>query len=85
MLYHPYRDRCKSTVLYRDLSAKIADVLQDLKCYARTEEQTRATADKLYNLADSALRVSVDEALRNQEQAQEEEIEPEPETDLQFG
>lgn len=85
MLYHPYRDRCRSTVLYRDLSAKIADVMQDLKSYARTEEQTRATADKLYDLADYALRVSVDEALRNQEQAQEEEIEPEPETDLQFG
>ena len=85
MLYHPYRDRCRSTVLYRDLSAKIADVMQDLKSYARTDEQTRATADKLYDLADYALRVSVDEALRNQEQAQEEEIEPEPEPDLQFG
>ena len=85
MLYHPYRDRCRSTVLYRDLSAKIADVMQDLKNYARTEEQTRATADKLYDLADCALRVSVDKALKNQEQTQEEEIEPEPETDLQFG
>ena len=52
MLYHPYRDRCRSTVLYRDLSAKIADVMQDLKNYARTEEQTRITADKLYDLAD---------------------------------
>lgn len=53
--------------------------------YARTEEQTRATADKLYELADYALRVSVDEALRNQEQTQDEEIEPEPDIDLQFG
>lgn len=85
MLYRPYRDRCKSTVLYRELSAKIADVLQDLKCYARTEEQTGVTADKLYELADYALRVSVDEALQTQSQTQEEEIEPEPDIDLQFG
>ncbi len=84
MLYRPYRDRCRSTVLYRDLSAKIADVMQDLKSYARTEEQTRATADKLYALADYALRVSVDEALRNQEQTQEEEIKPEPDIELQL-
>ena len=84
MLYHPYRDRCRSTVLYRDLSAKIADVMQDLKNYARTEEQTRITADKLYDLADCALRVCVDEALRNQEQSQEEEIEPEPDFELQL-
>lgn len=84
MLYHPYRDRCRSTVLYRDLSAKIADVMQDLKNYARTEKQTRITADKLYDLADCALRVSVDEALRNQEQAQEEEIEPEPDFEMQL-
>ena len=85
MLYHPYRDRCRSTVLYRDLSAKIADVMQDLKISARTEEQTRITADKLYDLGDYALRVSVDEVLRNQEQTQEEEIEPEADIDLQFG
>lgn len=85
MLYRPYRDRCKSTVLYRELSAKIADVLQDLKSYARTEEQTRITAAKLYDLADYALRVSVDEALQTQSQTQEEEIEPEPDIDLQFG
>ena len=84
MLYHPYRDRYKRTVLYRDLSAKITDVMQELKNYARTEEQTRATADKLYELADCALRVSVDEALKNQEQAQEEEIEPEPDFELQL-
>ena len=67
------------------MGEKVADVLQDLKCYARTEEQTRATADRLYELADCALRVSVDEALREQSQTQEEEIEPEPETDIQFG
>lgn len=58
--------------------------IQDLKNYARTEEQTRITADKLYDLADCALRVSVDEALRNQEQSQEEEIEPEPDFELQL-
>ena len=84
MLYRPYRDRCRSTALYRDLSAKIADVLQDLKNYARTEEQTRATADKLYELTDYALRVSVDEALREQSQTQEEEIEPEPDFEMQL-
>ena len=83
--YRPYHDRSKAVSLRRELGEKVADVLQDLKCYARTEEQTRATADKLYDLADYALRVSVDEALKQQEQTQEEEIEPEPETDLQFG
>ena len=83
--YRPYRDRSRTVSLRRELGEKIENVMQDLKCYARTEEQTRATADKLYELADYALRVSVDEALRNQEQTQDEEIEPEPETDLQFG
>jgi len=84
MLYRPYRDRCRSTALCRELEAKIADVMQDLKNYARTEEQTIATADKLYDLADCALRVSVDEALRNQEQSQEKEIEPEPDFEMQL-
>ncbi len=82
--YRPYRDRCRSTALCRELEAKIADVLQDLKNYARTEEQTRITADKLYDLADCALRVSVDEALREQSQTQEEEIEPEPDFEMQL-
>ncbi|MDD6060862.1 MAG: hypothetical protein PUB97_10895 [Ruminococcus sp.] len=58
------------------MSAKIADVMQDLKNYARTEEQTRITADKLYELADYALRVSVDEALRNQEQGRKKKSNP---------
>ena len=80
--YHPYHDRCKSTHIYRELEAKIADVMQDLTSYARTDEQTRATAEKLYSLADYALRVSVDEALK--EPVQEEEIEPEPDFDLQL-
>jgi len=53
-----------------------------LTSYARTNEQTRATTEKLYSLADYALRVSVDEALK--EPVQEEEIEPEPEFDLQL-
>lgn len=83
--YRPYHDRSKVVSLRRELGEKVADVLQDLRNYARTEEQTKATSDKLYGLADYALRVSVDEALKYQEQMQEEEIEPEPETDLQFG
>lgn len=82
--YRPYHDRSKSVSLRRELGEKIADVLQDLKNYARTEEQTRITADKLYELTDYALRVSVDEALRNQEQTQEEEIEPEPDFEMQL-
>lgn len=83
--YRPYRDHSRTVSLRRELGEKIENVMQDLKCYARTEEQTRATADKLYELADYALRVSVDEALRNLEQTQEEKIEPEPDIDLQFG
>lgn len=83
--YRPYHDRSKTVSLRRELGEKVADVLQDLKCYARTEEQTRAIADKLYDLADYALRVSVDEALQAQSQTQEEEIEPEADIDLQFG
>ena len=35
-------------------------------------------------LRNYALRVSVDEALRNQEQSQEEEIEPEPDFEMQL-
>ncbi|MBQ7009865.1 MAG: DUF3991 and TOPRIM domain-containing protein [Ruminococcus sp.] len=82
--YRPYHDRSKSVSLRRELGEKVADVMQDLKNYARTEEQTIATADKLYDLADYALRVSVDEVLRNQEQTQEEEIEPEPDFEMQL-
>lgn len=85
VLYRPYHDRSKAVSLRRELGEKVADVLQDLKCYARTEEQIRATADKLYDLADYALRVSVDEALREQSQTQKEEIEPEADIDMQFG
>lgn len=82
--YRPYRDRSKTTALYRNLSDKMEDIMSNLRCYARTVEQTKIIANKLYELTDYALRVSVYEALSLQEQTQNEEIEIEPQFALQL-
>ncbi len=82
--YRPYRDRSKTTALYRNSSDKMEDLMRDLKCYARTVEQTRTIANKLYEFTDYALRVSVYEALSLQELTQNEEIEIEPQSALQL-
>ena len=59
----------------RSLSDDFSAVECDLRQTARTREQSAQTAKLLYKLADSALRVSVEESLSEQEQTEEQEEE----------
>ena len=57
----------------RALSDKYNEVMRDLRQSARTEEQSIATAKKLYELADSAIRVAVEEGYQQQDEQQTED------------
>ena len=63
------------------------EVLHDLKQTARTREQSVQTAKLLYSLADSALRLNVEDTLSEltQEQSESEYIVSEPEQCMEFG
>lgn len=63
------------------------EVLRDLKQTARTREQSVQTAKLLYSLADSALRLNVENTLSEltQEQSESEYIVSEPEQCMEFG
>ena len=60
--------------------------LRDLKQTARTREQSVQTAKLLYSLADSALRLNVENTLSEltQEQSESEYIVSEPEQCMEF-
>ena len=64
--YRAYKDKARLEVKCRDLSSKLKEVLSDLKQPARTYEQSIATAKKLYELADCAVKVQTHEELDNQ-------------------
>lgn len=85
--YRAYRDKGKLEVKYRDLSSKLKEVLNDLKRPARTYEQSIATAKRLYELADCAVRTQTEAELNNspaeemtedEEQDEEAELSPLP-------
>lgn len=63
------------------------EVLRDLKQTVRTREQSINTAKLLYRLADSAVRISVEETLNApvQEQTEDIQIVSEPEPCMEFG
>lgn len=63
------------------------EVLRDLKQTARTREQSINTAKLLYQLADNAVRLSVEETLSApiQEQTEDIDIVSEPEPCMEFG
>ena len=63
------------------------EVLRDLKRTACTREQSVLTAKMLYQLADSAVRLSVEKALSVpiQEQTEDIDIVSEPEPCMEFG
>ena len=61
--YRAYSDKGRMTVKTRSLSDKYSEVMRDLRQTARTEEQSVATAKKLFELADCAVRVSVQKRL----------------------
>ena len=85
--YKPYTDKGKKAQKQRNLQDCVHEVLRDLKQTARTREQSVQTAKLLYRLADSAVRLSVEEALSVpiQEQCEDIDIVSEPEPCMEFG
>ena len=85
--YKPYTDKGKKAQKQRTLQDCVQEVLRDLKQTARTREQSVNTAKLLYQLADSAVRLSVEEALSVpiQEQCEDIDIISEPEPCMEFG
>ena len=85
--YKPYTDKGKKAQKQRNLQDCVQEVLRDLKQTARTREQSINTAKLLYRLADSALRLNVEDTLSEltQEQSESEYIVSEPEQCMEFG
>ena len=85
--YKPYTDKGKKVQKQRALQDCVQEVLRDLKRTARTREQSVQTAKILYQLADNAVRLSVEEALSVpiQEQCEDIDIVSEPEPCMEFG
>ena len=85
--YKPYIDKGKKVQKQRNLQDCVQEVLRDLKQTARTREQSVQTAKLLYSLADSALRLNVENTLSEltQEQSESEYIVSEPEQCMEFG
>lgn len=85
--YKPYTDKGKKAQKQRNLQDCVQEVLRDLKQTVRTREQSINTAKLLYRLADSAVRISVEETLNApvQEQTEDIQIVSEPEPCMEFG
>ena len=85
--YKPYTDKGKKVQKQRALQDCVHEVLRDLKRTARTREQSVLTVKMLYQLADNAVRLSVEEALSVpiQEQCENIDIISEPEPCMEFG
>ena len=85
--YKPYTGKGKKAQKQRDLQDCVQEVLCDLKQTARTREQSINTAKLLYQLADNAVRLSVEETLSApiQEQTEDIDIVSEPEPCMEFG
>ena len=85
--YKPYTDKGKKAQKQRALQECMQEVLRDLKRTACTREQSVLTAKMLYQLADNAVRLSVEEALSVpiQEQCEDIDIISEPEPCMEFG
>lgn len=84
--YKPYTDKGKKAQKQRNLQDCVKNVLRDLKQTARTREQSVNTAKLLYQLADNAVRLSVEETLSVpiQEQTEDIDIVSEPEPCMEF-
>ena len=84
--YKAYADKGKTTQKQRNLSDSVQAVMQDLKQTARTREQSVNTAKLLFQLADNAVRMEVENALSQpiQEQCEEEMVHG-PEPCMEFG
>ena len=80
--YRSYADKGRTAQKQRNLSDSVQAVMQDLKQSVRTREQSIQTAKLLFQLADNAVKMEVEDALSQPIQEQSEEIEfvqnPEP-------
>ena len=85
--YKPYTDKGKAAAKQRNLQGCVIEVMKDLRQKARTREQCINTAKLLYQLADSAVRLSVEKTLYEPvaEQIESEDIVSEPEPCMEFG
>ena len=85
--YKPYTDKGKITAKQRNLQECVTAVMKDLRQTARTREQCINTAKLLYQLADSAVRLSVEKTLYEPvaEHIESEDIVSEPEPCMEFG
>lgn len=85
--YKPYTDKGKKAQKQRNLQECVQTVLKDLRQTARTREQSINTAKLLYQLADRAVRSSVEETLSEPvaEHIESEDIVCEPEPFMEFG
>ena len=85
--YKPYTDKGKAAAKQRNLQECVTAVMKDLRQTARTHEQSINTAKLLYQLADNAVRLSVEETLSApiQEQTEDIDIVSEPEPCMEFG
>ena len=85
--YKPYTDKGKAAAKQRNLQDCVTEVMKDLRQTARTHEQSINTAKLLYQLADSAVRLSVEKTLYEPvaEHIESEDIVSEPEPCMEFG
>ena len=85
--YKPYTDKGKVAAKQRNLQECVTAVMKDLRQTARTREQSINTAKLLYQLADSAVRLSVEKTLYEPvaEHIESEDIVCEPEPCMEFG
>ena len=85
--YKPYTDKGKAAAKQRNLQECVTEVMKDLRQTARTREQCINTAKLLYQLADSAVRLSVEKTLYEPvaEHIESEDIVSEPEPFMEFG
>lgn len=83
--YKAYTDKGKAAQKQRNLGDSVQAVMQDLKQTARTREQSINTAKLLFQLADNAVRMEVENALSQPIQEQCEDMEVVHEPCMEFG
>ena len=85
--YKAYTDKGKVAAKQRNLQECVTAVMKDLRQTARTREQSINTAKLLYQLADSAVRLSVEKTLYEPvaEHIESEDIVCKPEPCMEFG
>ena len=83
--YRAYTDKGKIEQKQRDMSNIFKSVERDFRQTARTREQSVQTAKRLYQLADSAMRIAVEECHMEHEQEMSEEQPEEAEDVMAFG